>query len=146
MKKIIFILLVIVLTACSAGPVSDLERNRQTWQDAKITHYSFDLFVGCFCVFRNKMPLTVEVQNGEVVSMTYPDGTLVPADDPSMETFAKYATIERLFSQLEADEAEETTVNYDETRGFPSEIRFDFIKDAMDDEISILIEGFEEVK
>ena len=77
MKKIILLLLALMLTACSFGAPSELDKNRQTWQDAGITHYRFSLHIGCFCAFRDQMPLTVEVQNGEIVSMTYADGTLV---------------------------------------------------------------------
>ena len=143
MKKLILALLIIVLSACSTAARSELSSNRQTWQSAHITHYRFSLNVGCFCVFRSRMPLEVEVNNGEVVSMTYADGVLVAEADPNRETFSKYATIDRLFNELETTDAEEVTVTYDATRGFPSEIYFDFIKAAADDELSISAADFE---
>jgi hypothetical protein len=147
MKKIILLLLACILGACSfGGTPSELDANRQTWQDSGITHYRFSLHIGCFCVFRDQMPITVEVQNGEVVSMTLPDGTLVAETDPSYETFSKHATIERLFAELEAGlagEAEEVTVIYDPAHGFPSEIYFDYIKAAADDELSLSVSNFE---
>ena len=147
MKKIILLLLAFILAACSfGGTPSELDANRQTWQDSGITHYRFSLHIGCFCVFRDQMPITVEAQNGEIVSMTLPDGTLVAETDPSYETFSKHATIERLFAELEAGlagDAEEVTVTYDPTHGFPSEIYFDYIKAAADDEISLSISNFE---
>lgn len=149
MKKLILLTLIVILTACSAGTPTDtpteLERNRQTWQDAGITHYSFSLNVGCFCAFRDQMPLTIEVQNGKVVSITALDGTLVPATDPGYETFERYATIDRIFSELEAGlagGADEVTVTYDATYGFPREIYFDFILEAADDELSITVSNF----
>ena len=95
------------------------------------------------------MPITVEVQNGEIISMTYPDGTLVAATDPNYETFPRHATIERIFSELEAGlagDADEVTVTYDSARGFPSEIYFDYIKDAVDDELSLTVSEFEVLK
>jgi len=149
MKKITLLLLAFILTACSFGARSELDKNRQTWQNAGITHYRFSLHVGCFCAFRDQMPLTVEVQNGEVVSMTYSDGTLVDTIDPNYETFSQHATIDRIFSELEAGlsgDADEVTVTYDSTRGFPSEIYFDYIKAAMDDELSLSISEFEILK
>lgn len=149
MKKLILLTLIVILTACSAGTPTELEQNRQAWQNAGITHYNFSLNVGCFCAFRDQMPLTIEVQNGEVVSMTYSDGTLVPATDPSYETFSKYATIDRIFSELEAGlsgDAEEVTVTYDSVHGFPNNIYFDFILAAADDELSITVADFEVLK
>ncbi|MBI5354106.1 MAG: hypothetical protein HZB50_15800 [Chloroflexi bacterium] len=149
MKKIILLLLALMLTACSFGAPSELDKNRQTWQDAGITHYRFSLHIGCFCAFRDQMPLTVEVQNGEIVSMTYADGTLVDKTDPNYETFSQHATIDRIFSELEAGlkgDADEVTVTYDSAHGFPSEIYFDYIKDAMDDELSLSVSNFEALK
>ena len=149
MKKIILLTLIVILTACSFGTSTEFERNRQTWQDSGITHYRFSLNIGCFCAFRNQMPLTVEVQNGEIISMTYPDGTLVAAADPNYEIFSRHATIERIFSELEtglAGDADEVTVTYDSARGFPSDIYFDYIKAAVDDELSITVSNFEVLK
>ena len=148
MKKIILLLLVITLAACSLGASNEFERNRQTWQNANITHYRFDLVIGCFCPFRNQMPITVEVQNEKIVSMTYPDGTIVVESDPNYETFSRYATINRIFAELESGltKAEKTTVNYDPTYGFPNNIHFDYIIAAMDDELSLGVSNFESLK
>ncbi len=146
MKKLILLTLIVILTACSAAAPSDVEKNRQTWQDSGITHYRFSLNIGCFCAFRNQMPITVEVQNGDVVSITAPDGTIVTDADPSFETFTKYATIDRIFSELEAGlagDAEEVTVTYDATYGFPDNIYFDYIKAAADDELSLTVSNLE---
>jgi hypothetical protein len=149
MKKLILLTLIVILTACSFGAPTELEKNRQTWQDSGITHYRFSLNIGCFCAFRNQMPITVEVQNEEIISMTYPDGTLVAATDPNYEIFSRHATIERIFSELEAGlagDADEVTVTYDSAHGFPSEIYFDYIKDAADDELSLTVSNFEVLK
>jgi len=149
MKKLILITLIVILTACSAGAPTDFEKNRQAWQDPGITHYRYSLNISCFCAFRNQMPITVEVQGGEIVSMTYSDGTLVTETDPNHEFFSKYATIERIFSELEAGlagEAEEVTVTYDSAHGFPNEIYFDYIKAAADDELSLTVSDFEVLK
>lgn len=149
MKKLILLTLIVILTACSFGAKNELEKNRQIWQDSGITNYRYSLIVGCFCVFRSQMPLAVEVQNGNVASITYPDGTLVAESDPNYETFSRYATVERIFSELEAGQsgdAEEITVAYDSVHGFPVDIYFDYIKAATDDELSILVSDFEILK
>src|SRR5262245_12975763 len=107
MKKIFLLIFTFVLAACStaasAGSADEFSRNQQTWQDTNVTHYKFDLNLTCFCAFHDQMPLTVEIQDGAVVSMKTVNGTEVLTSDPGYETFAKYATIDRIFSELEAD-------------------------------------------
>ena len=145
MKKITLLLLALILAACSAGG-SELSRNQSKWQDANVTHYRFQLSVGCFCLFRSQMPLTVEVKDGEVVSMTRPDGTTVNSTDPSYDIFESYATIDRVFLKLEADQtgdADEVIVTFDSTYGFPANVAVDNIKEAIDDEISYQVSNFE---
>ena len=148
MKKIILIALAFILAACSVGG-SELSRNQQKWDSANIAHYRFTLGIGCFCVFRSQMPLTVEVLNGEVVSMATSDGSALPTTDANYAYYSSYATMDRLFSQIESDpirKADEVTVKYDSTRGFPSEIYFDYIKAAADDELSLSVSNFEVLK
>jgi hypothetical protein len=147
MKKIILITLVFILAACSIGG-SEFSQNQKKWNDANITHYRFELSIGCFCAFHDQMPLTVEVQNGESVSITNSSGTVVTKTDPSFENFSRYATIDRLFTELKADQggkADEVTVKYDATYGFPTDINIDFIKNAVDDELSLNVSAFEKL-
>jgi len=148
MKKIIIVFIALALTACSFGSQNERSRNQDKWQNANITYYQFELNVGCFCAFRSQMPVTVEVQNGKIDSIIAPDGTVITSDDPNYETISRYATMDRLFSELESDSvkgADEVTVTYDPTYGFPSEINIDFIKNAVDDELYLSASGFEKL-
>jgi len=150
MKRLlfIFILMALVLTACAAGVASgsqtEIGQNKEKWQDANISHYRYNLFISCFCVFNEDMPLIIEVQDGEVVSMQFQSGKEI---DPSLhETFDKYATIDRFFAELEADingAADAVTAKYDETHGFPTEVTIDFVQDATDDELYLTLSNFE---
>jgi hypothetical protein len=136
----------LILTACSTGEVTEFSRNQTKWQDANISHYRFELNVGCFCAFRSQMPATVEVQGGEIVSITGADGNPILISDPLNEYVLRFATIDRLFSELESDsfkEADMLTVTYDSTYGFPSEIIIDFIELAIDDELYLSASAFE---
>lgn len=145
MKKIVLLALLLILTACSMGG-SEVSRNQQKWSDANVTHYRFELNVGCFCAFRSQMPLTVEVLNGDIVSITGADGNLITPTDANYEYFSKYATVERLFTELKADlggDADEVTATYDAQYGFPATITIDFIKDAVDDELYLSADKFE---
>jgi len=158
MKKLLLLILVIVLSGCAtianAGePKSEVEQARDKWQAANISHYRFKLFLGCFCVFSQDMPLNIEVKDGQVVSMEYQSGN--PIDPSLMEYFERFVTIDKLFDEIEngfevqgnvdnaGDKAEEVKVTYDATYGFPSQINIDFIKNAIDDELSLQITDFE---
>jgi len=92
------------------------------------------------------MPLTIEVQNGEVVSITQADGVAVATDDPSYELFMSVASMDALFATLDSSlngEADEVLVTYDTTYGIPTSISIDNIKEAVDDEIFYQVENFE---
>ncbi|MEW6288040.1 MAG: DUF6174 domain-containing protein [Chloroflexota bacterium] len=145
MKKITLLLLTLILAACSVGG-SELSRNQAKWQEAGVTHYRFQLSVTCFCLFRSQMPLTVEVKDGEIVSMTDVNGEAFPVDDPMSDLVMKHATIERIFSELGSDSvqaADRLTIDFDPTYGFPSEVAIDYIELAADDELYLSVSGFE---
>ena len=147
MKKILLITLVFILAACSAGG-SEFSRNQQKWTDANIQHYRFELNITCFCAFRDQMPLKVEVQNGEVVSITAQDGNLIEATNPNYEYFLPYATIDKLFGELKADldgKAESVTAKYDATYGFPTEITIDYQQQVADDELYLYAAALEKL-
>jgi hypothetical protein len=140
----------LALAACSAvagasGNQSEIEQNKEKWQDANISHYRYNLHISCFCVFVENMPLVIEVQDGEVVSMEFHNGAEI---DPAIrqDLFEKYATIDRIFAELEADlngAADKVTVEYDATYGFPTRADIDFIEEAIDDELYLTISDFE---
>lgn len=145
MRNILFILMAVVLTACaSVGAAdSDFDRARDQWQDAGISHYRFHLNISCFCIFTQDMPLIIEVQDGEVVSMEYQSGNEI--DPGNLELFNRYATIDRVFSELEKAivEADSVTVEYDETYGFPTQVSIDFDQQVADEEIYLTLSDFE---
>ena len=146
MKKIILLMLTFILTTCSARATTEFDKNLTKWNDANISHYRYSLFIGCLCAFRDQMPLTIEVKDGEVVSMTRSDGTAVSSTDPSYDIFETYATVDRIFLKLEADQtgdADDVIVTFDPTYGFPANVAVDNIKEAMDDEISYQVSDFE---
>jgi hypothetical protein len=95
------------------------------------------------------MPLAVEVKDGEVVSLADKDGNPISANDPLFEYFNTFATIDRLFAELEgamgSADAGEITVKYDAALGFPAEASIDYIKEAVDDELYVTVSGFEQL-
>jgi len=145
MKKITLLLLALILAACSAGG-SELSRNQSKWEGAEINHYRFQLSVGCFCLFRSQMPVTVEVKDGEVISIVDVNGEDFPMDDPMSDLVLKHATIDRLFSELGSEtvqKADHLTMSFDPTYGFPTEVAIDYIELAADDELYLSASAFE---
>lgn len=146
MKKLTLLLLTLILSACSLGGNSELSLNQTKWQEANINHYRFQLGVSCFCPVGGLMPMTVEVLDGEVVSITDVNGEVFPATDPFSEFILKYATIDRLFAELgtkEVQEADALSVTYDATYGFPADVTIDFMELAADDELYLSVAAFE---
>ncbi|MCI0551619.1 MAG: DUF6174 domain-containing protein [Anaerolineae bacterium] len=151
MKKLVLLIAVaaLALAACASGASanqnqSELSLNQQKWQDANISHYRYNLFISCFCVFTQDMPLIIEVKDGQVVSMEYASGNEIDAG--SREYFQRFETIDRLFEQLQKDtggEADEVVVTYNATYGFPEEVKIDYVLEATDDEIWLTISDFE---
>jgi len=147
MRKILFILLAALLTGCASlvgQASSDVERAQEKWQDANISHYRYELTIGCFCIFSQDMPLVIEVQDGQVVSMEYKSGKAI--DEASKEIFQRYDTIDKIFAEIEKAReggADTVTVTYDETHGFPKEVSIDFAQQAADDELYLTIANFE---
>ena len=151
MRKLLFIftLIALVLTACAAGVASgsqtEISQNKDKWHDSNISHYRYELFISCFCVFTEDMPLLIDVQDGKVVSMEFQSGKEI---DPALKAdlFDKYATIDRIFAELDADlngAADVVTAKYDETYGFPTEVTIDFVQEATDDELYLTLSDFE---
>jgi hypothetical protein len=150
MKKLILIVMALILTACASANAldnqSEIEKNKEKWQEAGISHYRFNVAVGCFCVFSQDMPLVIEVKDGNVVSMAFQNGKEI---DPSfMELFNKYATVDRIFGEVEAalnGGADNVVVQYDPTYGFPTEVTIDVEQQAADDELYLTISNFEKL-
>jgi hypothetical protein len=144
MKKhtLLITALVLVLTLSACGGKSELDDNRAKWDSAGVSHYRFELTISCFCPFAEIMPITVEVKDGQIVSLTDVNGQAVEGE------FSQYieeaASIDRLFDITENNlsEADEVNITYDAQYGFPTAINIDFIKMAMDDEISYYVNSF----
>ena len=127
-----------------AGSPSEIEQKKEKWQNQAISHYRYHLLVGCFCVFREDMPLIIEVQDGKTVSMESQSGNEI--DPSNRELFKQYETIDLIFAKLETDingAADQVTVKYDPTYGFPTEATIDVLKETADDELYLTISNFE---
>lgn len=145
MKKrtLLIAVLVLALTLSACGAKSDMAKNRDKWNSLGVSHYTFELTISCFCPFFEVNPVTVEVKDGKIVSMTDASGQPLKAE--FAQTFEEAATVEGLFAIAEENlaNADEVEVTYDAQYGFPASIVVDRIKMAVDDEISYHVEAFQ---
>jgi hypothetical protein len=152
MKKILLpvalISVLILIMACSLfSPANrELDRNRTRWQEKNIQDYRFALDIGCMCPWYEQMPLTIEVRNGEVASITAANGEDISS---YLETYNKHDTIDELFDTIKfaiQNGADEIKVYYDPDYGFPTSILINPMKNAFDDETGYTISDFEVLK
>jgi hypothetical protein len=145
MKKqtLLIALLILTLTLSACGGKSELNKNREQWDSLGVSHYRFELTISCFCPFMDVIPVTVEVKDGKIVSMTDVNGQPLRAE--FRETFDEAATVEELFAIAEENlsNADQVEVTYDAQYGVPTSIVADRIRLAVDDEISYYVEFFE---
>jgi hypothetical protein len=149
MKRLLLfsLLVLLVLAAAGCGNFQQgraLSRNRALWESQDITHYRLQLRIGCFCAFMDLMPLSVEVRDGQVVSLLDASGRPVPGD--RLEMLERYAGIDKVFELVDqaiSGKADKVTVTYDPTYGFPTQVSIDYIKLAVDDELGLQVSNFE---
>lgn len=139
----LFFILVLTLSACGGG--SAFQQNRDKWEGQNIDHYRYTIAVSCFCPFAF-VEVTYEVQNGQVVDQSIKTSPDNPVDEAMVNDFYQpYNTIEKVFDYVSGavSDADETTIDYDPTYGFPTEVSIDWIKQAVDDEMYLNLSNFE---
>jgi hypothetical protein len=145
MKKIgliVLICLVAVLPACSSAERQAYEKNHSLWEAQSIHNYRFNLKIGCMCPWYSMMPLTVEVRDGEIVSMLASNGGDI---SNYLDTFRRSGTLESLFATVDSAISRRVyklAVQYDATYGFPSSIVIDPSRLVYDDETGYYVTDF----
>lgn len=145
MKKqtLLIVLLVLAMTLSACGEKSELDKNRAKWDSAGVSHYRFELTISCFCPFMDIIPVSVEVKDGQIISLKDVNGQ--PLSENFRDTFEQAATVEGLFAIAgeNLSNADQVEVTYDAQYGVPTSIVADRIRLAVDDEISYYVEFFE---
>jgi hypothetical protein len=139
----LFFVLGIVFSACNGG--SEFQQNQKKWDGQNINHYRFTVAVSCFCPFAG-VEVTYEVLNGQVLNESVQSTFEDQIDMVQVSDFYQpYNTIDKVFDYVGGaiKEADETTIEYDPTYGFPSTVSVDWIKQAVDDEMDLTLSNFE---
>jgi Family of unknown function (DUF6174) len=140
-RSIVAVALLSSLSGCGdpLGPKgSQLRRAEARWHASEISSYSMVVHRLCFCGQPFVGPARVVVQNGTIVSVTF-----VPDPTQSVDV-SSYPTVEDLFDTIRdgLDHAGSIDVTYDAARGFPTRIAIDWVKNAIDDEITYMVTEF----
>jgi len=123
---------------------SQLETNRQLWNQQKLSHYRYTFRRSCFCAPKATEPAVIEVRNGKVVSITDAKSGK-PVDS---EIFQQYDSIPKLFDVIKdaiARNASSLTVKYDPKFGYPTQINIDYDQQMADEELYLTIEKLEAI-
>ena len=102
--------------------------------------YAYTLTQSCFCVYSG--PLRITVADGDIVSvvaLSDPQGT--PQDQ--IEALGKTLPELTALAERAEEEADEVTATYDPTYGFPTRLDIDWIREAVDDEVTFTATDFE---
>ena len=128
---------------------SELQIQRQKWSSLAINSYLYVLRLSCFCGPPIAQPFTVTVRDGVTDSLVDEQGLEVALDDAAFGLVLKFATIEKLFTEVErltTASYYSASVTYDATYGFPSQISYDAAAWVADDTLLITVSGLDNVQ
>ncbi|MBT3338299.1 MAG: hypothetical protein HN855_10235 [Anaerolineae bacterium] len=119
-----------------------LVENRVIWESQALENYQYTLGIFCNCPSAFDEPVIIEVENGTPVSIRNANSS----EEMESKYFSGYDTLDGLFEVIQrAIEAgaDEISVRYDASYGYPTNISIDHDKDGIDDEQGFTISNFE---
>lgn len=137
-RRLIPVMAFVSLACSDLGPARsdlghDLTVNRARWEAVGLETYVYDVQRSCFCPVEAVGPVRVRVENGAIVSRTYPQ-----TGDTVRTAFADvFPTIDGLFDVLERaieQDAADIQVTWDPDTGVPLSFFIDYIANAVDEE------------
>lgn len=121
---------------------SALRRAEQRWSRAGVQDYQVVVQNLCFCGYTR--PVRITVRFGAVVSRVDAEtGEPVPTYG---ENVRDIAGLFDLIRDAIAQDAHELDVTYDATYGFPTLITIDYIRNAVDDELTVRTSEFQRMR
>ena len=125
---------------------NELASMREQWDAAGISDYTFVVDWLCFCEFWG--PSVVTVTGGETESVVF-EGESGSGGDVDPEFLERLpGTVDELFDliELEASRADLVVAGFDLELGYPTDVYIDSITNAIDDELTVVVHGFEEAQ
>lgn len=138
----------LLLTSCNKDVVKKktLKENRKTWDAANTGNYEFNFAKICFCPYIGNARIVVKADTVfEVISSETGQVLVLNGDSiPALDRFpSQYLTIDQIFDYIEDERKSSYEVNavFDEEYGYPTAVGVDKIKNAVDDEITYLVDS-----
>jgi Family of unknown function (DUF6174) len=126
--------------AAAAQP-TDLAAARSAWRRAALTDYEYGYRKYCACHPDTPPETIVTVRGGAIVNVRHR-----PVDSPNevparAGSLQYYWTIDELFELIDSARHRGAAVQatYDRERGFPTEIHIDYDKNAIGDELDVVL-------
>lgn len=150
---LLFLISIFIFSSCNSivdnEKENDFKTSRNLWQEQKIESYSFEFSKLCYCggLFN---PATIIVEADTIHAVLDPE-TAEPLRDPQTQELVltkypeSFLTIDELFEVIEnaREKADKLNVEYDQNLGYPIHIEIDYIKEAVDDEVTYKVNNFE---
>jgi len=131
---------------CTTGGLSPSEEqlvsSEQRWTDAGVENYS--MVITRSTLTGVVVAAKVTVTNGTVSDRQFVDESGNPTGPVPASSAADYPDVEGLFALVRHafDEAQQVTVTFDETYGFPSSIVINYNRVTIEDDIVVAVTNF----
>ena len=134
-KNLIFFTFVFFIS-CDNEPDSDLitwQKNWNTWNENKLSDYSFNFRASCYCIDEWVSEVKVTVSSGNISKVILTKNNSSPTKLKPEQWF----TIDQLFDYAKnaLEQAYKYDIKYDASFGYPTEIFIDWSEDTADDEV-----------
>ena len=130
-----------LLAVAAAAQPTDVASARNLWRRAALTDYEYGYRKYCACHPDSPPETIVTVRGGAIVGVRHR-----PVDSPNevparAGSLQYYWTIDELFELIGSAKARGAAVqaSYDAERGFPKEIHIDYDKNAIGDELDVVL-------
>jgi hypothetical protein len=137
--------LLIATLACvalgAAAQPAELAAGRSAWRAAKLVDYEYGYRKYCACHPDSPPETIVTVRGGEVVGVRHRPVDSANEVQAEARNLKYYWTIDELFELIDSAQRRGAQVraSYDPKRGFPTEIHIDYDKNAIGDELDVVL-------
>jgi hypothetical protein len=137
--------LLIATLACVAlgagAQPAELAAGRSAWRAAKLVDYEYGYRKYCACHPDSPPETIVTVRGGEVVGVRHRPVDSANEVQAEARNLKYYWTIDELFELIDSAQRRGAQVraSYDPKRGFPTEIHIDYDKNAIGDELDVVL-------
>lgn len=149
LRRFLFLLsLVLVFISCDAedNGMAEFRIAKAKWEKLQFKDYTIQENLSCFCA--GLLEWTAKVSDGRKDTLYFDESKLYNGQTYQM-VFEEAKTIEEAFDFVENFNTKSVAtfnVTYDEQFGFPKSIAIDYVRDAVDDEITYLYSNFTPAK